>query len=105
MYAPLPGALPFVSIDISPSLFLTTLISSRLGFPSRQAMHMRTGTFFCNLLLLVIYVKIFFVILRQRAEKIVGVPEPIRYKDRVVGVVMYRDNTIIDVIRQIDEDA
>ena len=34
-----------------------------------------------------------------------GVPEPIRYKDRVVGVVMYRDNTIIDVIRQIDEDA
>ena len=43
--------------------------------------------------------------LQQRAEKIVGVPEPIRYKDRVVGVVMYRDNTIIDVIRQIDEDA
>ena len=41
----------------------------------------------------------------QRAEKIVGVPEPIRYKDRVVGVVMYLDNTIIDVIRQIDEDA
>ena len=26
------------------------------------------------------------------------------YKDRIVGVVMYRDNTIIDVIRQIDED-
>ena len=43
--------------------------------------------------------------LQQRAEKIVGVPDPIRYKDRIVGVVMYRDNTIIDVIRQIDEDA
>jgi len=42
--------------------------------------------------------------LQQRAEKIVGVPEPIRYKDRVVGVVMYRDNTIIDLIRQVDED-
>jgi len=42
--------------------------------------------------------------LQQRAEKIVGVPDPIRYKDRIVGVVMYRDNTIIDVVRQIDED-
>jgi citrate lyase subunit alpha/citrate CoA-transferase len=35
----------------------------------------------------------------------VGVPEPIRYKDKIVGVVMYRDNTIIDTIHQIDEDA
>jgi citrate lyase subunit alpha/citrate CoA-transferase len=43
--------------------------------------------------------------LQKRAEKLVGVPDPIRYKDRIVGVVMYRDNTIIDVIRQIDEDA
>ena len=42
--------------------------------------------------------------LQQRAEAIVGVPDPIRYKDRIVGVVMYRDNTIIDVVRQIDED-
>ena len=42
--------------------------------------------------------------LQQRAEKIVGVPDPFRYKDRIVGVVMYRDNTIIDVVRQIDED-
>lgn len=29
----------------------------------------------------------------------------IRYKDRIVGVVMYRDNTIIDVVHEIDEDA
>ena len=43
--------------------------------------------------------------LQKRAEKLVGVPDPIRYKDRIVGVVMYRDNTIIDVIHQIDEDA
>ena len=43
--------------------------------------------------------------LQRRAEALVGVPEPIRYKDRIVGVVMYRDNTIIDVVRKIDEDA
>ena len=43
--------------------------------------------------------------LQQRAEALVGVPEPIRYKDRIVGVVMYRDNTIIDVVHEIDEDA
>ena len=42
--------------------------------------------------------------LQKLAEKLVGVPDPIRYKDRIVGVVMYRDNTIIDVVRQIDED-
>lgn len=41
--------------------------------------------------------------LRERCERIVGTPEPIKYKDRIVGVVMYRDNTVIDVIRQIDE--
>ena len=35
---------------------------------------------------------------------LVGVPEPIRYKERIVGVVMYRDNTIIDVVREIDEN-
>lgn len=42
--------------------------------------------------------------LKERAEKIVGKPEPIRYTDRIVGVLMYRNNTIIDVIRQIEED-
>ena len=42
--------------------------------------------------------------LRQKAEKIVGEPQPIKYLDNIVGVVMYRDNTIIDVIRQVDED-
>ena len=41
--------------------------------------------------------------LKEKAEALVGKPDPIRYKDRVVGVVMYRNNTIIDVIRQIDE--
>ena len=41
--------------------------------------------------------------LKDKAEALVGKPDPIRYRDRIVGVVMYRDNTIIDVIRQIDE--
>jgi citrate lyase subunit alpha/citrate CoA-transferase len=41
--------------------------------------------------------------LKDKAEAIVGKPEPIRYKDNIVGVVMYRDNTVIDVIRQIEE--
>ena len=42
--------------------------------------------------------------LKVRAEKIVGKPDPIRFKDRVVALSLYRDNSIIDVIRQIDED-
>ena len=41
--------------------------------------------------------------LKEKAEALVGKPDPIRYLDRIVGVVMYRDNTILDVIRQIDE--
>ena len=41
--------------------------------------------------------------LRERAEKIVGKPDPIKYLDRVVGVVLYRDNTVIDQVKQIDE--
>ena len=42
--------------------------------------------------------------LQQKAQRLVGIPEPLRYKDKIVGVVMYRDNTILDVIRQIDEE-
>jgi len=42
--------------------------------------------------------------LKDRAESIVGTADPIKYKEKIVGVVMYRDNTVIDVIRQIDED-
>lgn len=40
--------------------------------------------------------------LRERAERIAGVPEPIRYGEKIVGIVMYRDNTIIDVVRQVE---
>ena len=42
--------------------------------------------------------------LKERAERVVGKPEPIQYTDRIVGVLMYRNNTVIDVIRQIKED-
>lgn len=39
--------------------------------------------------------------LMRKAERIVGKPEPIRYTDRVVGVVTYRDGSVIDLIRQV----
>ena len=42
--------------------------------------------------------------LRDRAERIVGKPEPIKYTDKIVGVLMYRDNSVIDVIRQVAEE-
>lgn len=42
--------------------------------------------------------------LKARAENIVGRPEPISYTDKIVGVLMYRNNTVIDVIHQIKED-
>jgi len=35
------------------------------------------------------------------AKKIVGVPQPIEYTDKLVGLVAYRNNSIIDVIRQV----
>ena len=42
--------------------------------------------------------------LREKAEAIVGKADAIKYKEKIVGVVLYRDNTVIDVIRQIDEE-
>ncbi|HBM79625.1 MAG TPA: citrate lyase subunit alpha, partial [Clostridiaceae bacterium] len=39
--------------------------------------------------------------LKEKAEKITGKPEPIEFGDKIVGVVEYRDGTIIDVIRQV----
>ncbi len=41
--------------------------------------------------------------LHERAEKIAGIPAPIEYTDRIVGVLMYRDNTVLDVIRQVKD--
>ena len=39
--------------------------------------------------------------LRDKARKIVGTPTPIEYTDKVVGVVTYRDGSVIDLIRQV----
>lgn len=36
----------------------------------------------------------------EKAEKIVGVPKVIEFEDKVVGLIEYRDGTIIDVIRK-----
>jgi citrate lyase subunit alpha/citrate CoA-transferase len=41
--------------------------------------------------------------LREKAESIAGVPDPVEYGDRIVGLVEYRDGTIIDVIRQVKD--
>ena len=41
--------------------------------------------------------------LQQKAEQIVGVPEPIQYTDKVVGVVTYRDGSVMDLIYQVKE--
>ncbi len=37
----------------------------------------------------------------EKARKIVGTPTPIEYTDKVVGVVTYRDGSVIDLIRQV----
>jgi citrate lyase subunit alpha/citrate CoA-transferase len=39
--------------------------------------------------------------LRKIVETMVGKPEPIEYTDKVVGIVTYRDGSIIDLIRQV----
>lgn len=38
--------------------------------------------------------------LKEKAEKVAGKPEPIEYGDKIVGIVEYRDGTVIDVIRE-----
>ncbi|MDD3225132.1 MAG: citrate lyase subunit alpha [Clostridium sp.] len=39
--------------------------------------------------------------LKEKAEKVAGKPEPIEYTDKIVGIVEYRDGTVIDVIREV----
>jgi citrate lyase subunit alpha/citrate CoA-transferase len=41
--------------------------------------------------------------LQKKAEQLVGVPKPIEYTDKVVGVVTYRDGSVIDLIYQVKE--
>jgi citrate lyase subunit alpha/citrate CoA-transferase len=37
----------------------------------------------------------------KKAESIVGKPEPIAYTKKTVGVITYRDGSVIDVIYQV----
>jgi citrate lyase subunit alpha/citrate CoA-transferase len=39
--------------------------------------------------------------LRARVEAMVGKPDPVKYTDKVVGIVTYRDGSVIDLIRQV----
>jgi citrate lyase subunit alpha/citrate CoA-transferase len=39
--------------------------------------------------------------LRARVESLVGKPDPVQYTDKIVGVVTYRDGSIIDLIYQV----
>lgn len=39
--------------------------------------------------------------LKEKAQTLTGIPEPIEFEDKIIGIVEYRDGTIIDVIRKI----
>ncbi|MEL7647222.1 MAG: citrate lyase subunit alpha [Sedimentibacter sp.] len=39
--------------------------------------------------------------LKDIAEKLTGIPEKIEFDDKIVGVVQYRDGSVIDVIRKV----
>ncbi|MDA3955294.1 citrate lyase subunit alpha [Oceanispirochaeta sp.] len=39
--------------------------------------------------------------LLDKAERLVGKPDPIEFTDKIVGLVEYRDGTIIDTVRQV----
>lgn len=39
--------------------------------------------------------------LKERAEKIVGIPEKIQYEEEVIAIIEYRDGSILDVVRKI----
>jgi citrate lyase subunit alpha/citrate CoA-transferase len=39
--------------------------------------------------------------LRDKAVALTGEPEPLEFLDRVVGVIRYRDGSVIDVVRQV----
>lgn len=39
--------------------------------------------------------------LREKAAEFTGIPAAVEYLDKIIGLVAYRDNSIIDVIRQV----
>lgn len=42
--------------------------------------------------------------LYQRTISLTGEPKPIAFTDRIVGVIRYRDGSVIDVVRQVKEE-
>lgn len=42
--------------------------------------------------------------LQKTAEKLTGVPEPVQTTDQIVGIVEYRDGTVLDVIRKVEAE-
>ncbi len=39
--------------------------------------------------------------LQKRAFALTGEPEPLQFEDRIIGIVRYRDGSVIDVVRQV----
>ena len=39
--------------------------------------------------------------LRDEIYSVTGVPKPIEFEDKIVGLIEYRDGSIIDVVRQV----
>jgi citrate lyase subunit alpha / citrate CoA-transferase len=39
--------------------------------------------------------------LKEKAYSIVGQPEPIKYGEKTVALIEYRDGTIIDVVKNV----
>jgi citrate lyase subunit alpha/citrate CoA-transferase len=42
--------------------------------------------------------------LYERAISLTGVPKPIEFTDKIVGVIRYRDGSVIDTVRQVKEE-
>lgn len=42
--------------------------------------------------------------LYQRAVALTGEPRPVAFTDRIVGIIRYRDGSVIDVVRQVQEE-
>ena len=43
--------------------------------------------------------------LEEKALRLVGRPMPIQYTDKVVGIVTYRDGSVIDLVHEVKDDA
>jgi len=41
--------------------------------------------------------------LKKRIENLTGKPEPIKFSDEIVALIEYRDGTIIDTIKKVEQ--